>query len=485
MSEENKNQEETQEFSRDVVKHDFAKIQALSISKLNRRLRSSTIRQLNILDEDRLNDEMSRGAINPVYLREVSKALYVKSSQYRRIINYFSDSPLLNWIIIPNEDTDLKTYRSVNVEIEKLNLEHEAKKMFRVLYKTGSYYGIVIDAKSYIHFVDVDADLVQLVSISDGLSNFAVATHFFDDDDISVYSTELRNAIILARNGNEPYVVVPSQDSISLKIDEDVEYSVPPFSGSFKSILELEQYKKLRTIRDKLNTLKIIVQKIPVRDGSNKNDDFAIEANTVALFHDLLADSLPEEIMLATTPMDVSDISLKQNITSDTDNVSKAESNFWNTNGVSEALFGKATNAIGLSYSIKVDESTMFMVLRQLERWVNRRVKGMAGKKSKVKYKILDMTEYNKDDYIETLLKNAQFGLPVKLELASALGYNPREAIDMINFENNVLKLHENMIPLQSSHVTTETGTDPNGRPQKGNTEDVTDGAERARDNNS
>lgn len=482
MSEENKNIEDVKEVSREVVKHDFARLQSLSVSKLGKYTGSRMRSSLNILDESRLEREMSNGSINPEYLRQVSKALYAKSLQYRRIVNYFADSPLMSWLVLPNEDTDLKTYRSVNAEIEKLNLEHEAKKMFKILYKTGSYYGILIETSNFVHFSNVDADMVQIETITDGIPDFSVVTSFFDEDsDIQMYSKDLRTAIAVARKNRDPLVRIPSADSIVLKIDEDIAESIPPFSGSFKAILELEKYKKLRTIRDRLNTFKIIVQKIPVRDSSNKNDDFMIEADTVDLFHDLLSQSLPEEVMLATTPMDVTDIALKQTITSDTDNVAKAESNFWNTNGVSEALFGKATNAVGLSYSIKVDETMMFSVLRQLERWVNRRIKGMAGKKSKTKYRILDITEYNKKEYLENTLKNAQFGLPVKLELASALGYNPREAIDMIKFENDVLKLHESMIPLQSSHVGAEV--DENGRPVKADDEQVDESTERARDN--
>lgn len=473
---------EKSEQEKKLMREEFAKLTTVNITRRRNRLsslgwRSATI---NILSEEKLDAELDSSVVNDSYLREVSKALYIKSSQYRRMVNYFAEASTLDWLAVPSEDTDLKTYRAVVSDLERINIKHEFVKIMKSVFKEGSYYGLVIENKESVHFHKVDAKDVILYGVVDGIFTIGVATHFFELEDISMYSSELRMAIVNARQNNEPYVIVPYKDSIAIKADEDSEVSVPPMAGSFRAILELEKYKKLRKVRDKLNTYKILVQKIPLQNDKNSNraDNFAIEADTATAFHEMFADSLPEEIQLVTTPMEVEDITVRQNQNSETDNVSNAEANFWNSNGVSEVLFGKANNNVGIKYSLKVDETMVFAILRQLERWVNIRIKDMAGKKNKVRFKILDITYYNRDEYIELLLKTAQFGLPVKLELASALGYNPREAIDMMNFENNTLKLHENMIPLMSSHV----GAEGQGRPEDKSGE-TTEGADRAQGN--
>lgn len=463
-----------------TTREQFAKLTTVSIGKRGNRLSALGWRsaKVNILSEESLDRELDGGTVNEIYLRKVSQALYLKSSQYRRMINYFGESSTLDWLAVPSDDTDVKTYRAVIADLERLNIKHEFMKIIKSVFKEGSYYGIVVENKESIYYNKVDPDMVRIYGVVDGIYAIAVDRSFFVDEDISIYSSELRMEILKTRENNQSHVFIPYKDSIAIKADEDSYASVPPMAGSFRAILELEKYKKLRKVRDKLNTYKILVQKIPLKhDGkSQRSDDFAIEADTATLFHEMFADSLPEEIQLVTTPMDVEDITVRQNQNSETDNVSNAEANFWNSNGVSEALFGKANNNMGIKYSIKVDETMVFAILRQLERWVNMRIKDMAGKKNKVRFKILDVTYYNREDYIEMLLKSAQFGLPVKLELASALGYNPREAIDMMNFENNVLKLHENMIPLQSSHTGDAEG---GGRPSDKSGE-TTEGADRA-----
>ena len=473
------------EKERKLMREEFAKLTTVNIARRRNRLSSLGWRSpssMNILSEDKLDAELDGSNVNDVYLREVSKALYVKSSQYRRMVNYFSEASTLDWLAVPSDDTDLKTYRAVISDLERLNVKHEFVKIMKSVFKEGSYYGLIIENKESVHFHKVDAKDIILYGVVDGIFTIGVSTHFFELEDISMYSSELRMAIVNARQNKEPYVIVPYKDSIAIKADEDSDVSVPPMAGSFRAILELEKYKKLRKVRDKLNTYKILVQKIPLQNDKNSNraDNFAIEADTATAFHEIFAESLPEEIQLVTTPMEVDDITVSQNQNSETDNVSNAEANFWNSNGVSEVLFGKANNNVGIKYSLKVDETMVFAILRQLERWVNIRIKDMSGKKNKVRFKILDITHYNRDEYIELLLKTAQFGLPVKLELASALGYNPREAIDMMNFENNILKLHENMIPLMSSHVVgNEVGQ---GRP-KDESNETTEGADRAEGN--
>ena len=463
-------------------KQDFSKLRTVSIARRSRRLSALGWRStaINILSEESIDREMDNGKVNEEYLRAVSVALYAKSSQYRRMVNYFSELSTLDWLVVPSDDTDLKTYRAVISDIERLNVKHEFMKIMKSVFKEGAYYGLLIENKESVYYNKVDASAVQIYGVVDGIFTIAILTTFFDNEDISIYSSELRMAILNARNNNSSHVVVPYKDSIAIKADEDTHMSVPPMSGSFRAILELEKYKKLRKVRDKLNTYKILVQKIPLKEGgkSKRADDFAIEADTATTFHEMVADSLPEEIQLVTTPMEIEDITVKQNQNSEADNVSSAESNFWNSNGISEALFGKADNNMGIKYSIKVDETMVFAILRQMERWVNIRIKDMAGKKNKTKFKILDITYYNRDEYIEMLLKNAQFGLPVKLELCSALGYNPRESLDMMNFENNVLKLHENMIPLQSAH-TGALNEEGQGRPSDKSGE-TTEGADRA-----
>jgi hypothetical protein len=88
------------------------------------------------------------------------------------------------------------------------------------------------------------------------------------------------------------------------------------------------------------------------------------------------------------------------------------------------------------------------------------------------------MTIFNKDKYIERLVKNATLGMPVKMDLATALGQTPLEVHGSLYLENDVLKLHEKFIPLSSSY--TQSGSA--GAPVK-DTGDLTNSGVTTREN--
>ena len=77
------------------------------------------------------------------------------------------------------------------------------------------------------------------------------------------------------------------------------------------------------------------------------------------------------------------------------------------------------------------------------------------------------------------LLESANAGIPVKMAVASLDGFSPLEVLRMQFIENDVLSLHENWIPLQSTY-TTASGMDDT-KPEKDITE-LTDEGDASRE---
>jgi hypothetical protein len=60
---------------------------------------------------------------------------------------------------------------------------------------------------------------------------------------------------------------------------------------------------------------------------------------------------------------------------------------------------------------------------------------------------------YTKDWFKQDLITESEYGVPVKLALNTLNGISEKQTLSILNLENNILKLHESFIPLQSSHT--------------------------------
>jgi hypothetical protein len=179
-------------------------------------------------------------------------------------------------------------------------------------------------------------------------------------------------------------------------------------------------------------------------------------------FHNKAAQALPDQVGLITTPMEVKDISFEKDI-ADVDTVERAERDYWNIAGVSQLLFNTdKTSSISLNRSIQADEVIVFGVLRQIERWINRRLKFFINNVN-FKVNMLNVTEFNKTDVLNDLISSATVGMPVKSMIAAVNGLTPSAFMNMLAFENDVLKLHEKLIPLASSHTQSDQSGGSNG----------------------
>lgn len=64
-----------------------------------------------------------------------------------------------------------------------------------------------------------------------------------------------------------------------------------------------------------------------------------------------------------------------------------------------------------------------------------------------------DVSIFNRDDFVDTNLQAAQFGIPVKSQLLSVLGMKPSAITTTMFIENDVLELDQKFKPLPSAHI--------------------------------
>jgi hypothetical protein len=408
-------------------------------------------------------------------LREISLWLYSNGTHYKTLIQYFANLLTLAYIIEPNytisndkvdKEKILKEHVKVSDYVELMNIKHEFSKVLLNGFREDLFYGYVYDSPNSFTIRKINPNYCKVSSVEDGIFNFAFDFSYFNSykDELPNYPAEFTSKYntYLSQGYSFRWQELDSKNTVCIKVNEDLEFPLPPFAGIFEAVLEIEDYKALKSAKTEIGNYKMLVQKIPVRSDSDDNNDYLIDFDQAMLFHSRIEANLPEYIGLATTPMDVEDISFDKD-RADTDNVAEAMKMFYSEAGVSDMLFNPSEQGqIGLSSSVKVDESNMFKVLRQIERWINRRFKQKGGVFKKWKIMMPKLTTINQDDKFEKYLKAAQYGVPTKSLIAASLDLSPAEMINLNILENDVFELNDKWIPLASSH--TETGDA--GRPE-------------------
>jgi hypothetical protein len=403
---------------------------------------------------------------NQRILREISQSLFAKSPQYQRLLRYFSDMALFSHIIAPikdirklNKNKVSKQYAEIGELLKLMNLRHEMTKVLRTAFLEDTFFGYVHRDKKSFYIQKIDASICKITSVEDVYNYSVDMSHFQKDEKIlPTYPKEIQvkyrqwKAMKDKNPTLEQWVELEAKNTICIKINEEMLESFPPFAGSFDAIFDIEAFKQLRKDKEELGNYMILTQELPMRKDSENNNDFMIDLDMMRYFHNIASDTVPENVGVITSPMKIESLKFDKD-RADSDGVAKSERDFWSGNGTSQLLFNadKSTSS-GLLMSIKTDEEIVFGVLTQIERWVNRYLKF---EYSDLMYnvRILHVTHFNRADMYKMYLETGQYGIPVKSHLSAVVGLDPIETMNMAYLENNLLKMHEEFVPLMSSHT--------------------------------
>lgn len=447
----------------------FAALNQMRIKDLKRiRNENKAVRSYTREDVASYIENPSR---NEKQLRDISIALYSKSNQYKRLVQYFAKMATLDYIVEPynidptkvNKKTFLLQYYKILFFLDSMNIKHEFGKVLNVAFREDIFYGYEHYTTDSYFIQKLNPDYCMISSIEDGCYNFAYDFSYFSNnlEKLESFPKEFKSKYNKYLKDNTlKWQELDSKMTICIKINEDLDYNIPPFSAVFEGLFDIADFKALRKDKQEIQNYKILIQKLPIREDSEENNDFMIDFDNMMMFHNKAAEALPPQVALITTPMDITDINFEKDSV-DSDNVQKATSEFWTDTGVN--LFDKINGSAGLEASIKNDETIVFGVLRQVERWINRRLKFLMN--SNFRIRILNTTENNHLEVFESAKVAADFGMPTKMMALAALGNSPSSVIGMTFLENDVLGLVDKFIPLQSAH--TLPTDDEGGAPKK------------------
>jgi len=443
---------------------------------------------------------------NQKNLRKLSNYLYTVSHVYRRLINFKAyQIQLKSWTVYPDvpltEEPDLESilsnYEQVTKYVRNMDMKNQILKCMLQAWKNDVVYGFCYgdpenDGEFFIHLLDPDYCKISSQQYYRGVLNFAFDFSYFDSGTnsyyLDIYDPIFKKLYNKYKGDNtQRWAELPIENTFCLKINLDMlDYPIPPLSGLFDSIISLADLQAVQDLKDELEAYKLIYAKIDTISGTKDVDDFEIDLELANKFFQKLQAALPDNIAIAMSPMKLEAIDFNSNNANDVNIISEAYENIINANGGIVLNQNKITNSASFNKALQFDSMDAMAPVEQINAWVNLWILNHLGETGMI-VEYSDVSPYFVDDRIDKLLKVAQYGVPVKLELASLLNANPTKERGM-SFMEEALGMGTTSWanPLVSSNVQngdmSENGDGSDGRAKTENPDDLSDEGQKTRD---
>lgn len=448
----------------------FSKAARTQIRDSNQR--SNTSVSYNKYSKSSIVSYLENPETNEKSLRQMSRYLYNISCQYRRLIQYFSQmltfSYIMSGVNIDERTADPEKYYASYLKarrsMEVINVRHEFSKILEIAFKEDIFYGYVNETKDSFQIIQLDPEYCKISAIEDGCYVFQFNCGYFDtySSQLQYYPSEFEAAYNTYKSDrSQQWTEIFPKKQICIKIDESTTVPIPPFVSLFSALADIEDYRAMSKDASEVGNYKVVYLKMPVDDMGR----LKVPKPLCQEAYNALLSILPSGVGAFLTPIDVDFVNFSQNSSlNDTSVVIEAENDFWRTAGVNALMFGAGDDpsSYALEMSVHSDEAVCFRVLRQFERWCNRRLKQISGS-YKFAVTFLDTTIFNYKNMNDLYVKMGQYGLPVRQAIAATASFTPSMVTGLAYLENEILKLYEHEVPLISSNTMSSDNT--GGRP--------------------
>ncbi len=430
--------------------------------------------------------------------RLLSNYVFKLSGIYRRAVITGATMATFDSEVIPLPLT-IEGYDSESFEREfgeVLNYLHNSdfkQDLTRVmfyLFKDGRYYGLVREKESPAG-EEVNGVFIQDLPIEycrvrnkDMLNRWIIEFDLSYFDNLKVITGEDRNLmkkVVLEAMPEEiqkayaAYKNQKIQKWISLNTNQT--FCVTSFDGdpllmsSIPDIIALTEMKDVNKEIDALALKKLLVSQLPI----TKDGELVFDIEESKEIHKTMAQILAnsKHIDLLTTFGNTEALNLEPKDGIHGDKLIKSERSVYNEMGISSSLYNSDGNA-AVGFSIDNLSSMVFSFFSEFERIIGLFITQMIdSSKTTFAYRIMRVTEFNKNKMLGNLLNQASYGYPVKTNVMIAQGYSQLEIMGKAYLENQFLKMHENMIPTQSSHTLSGDDDESKSGPKEKPIEEV------------
>ena len=410
---------------------------------------------------------------------KLSDYMYRKSGYYKRLIDYFANQAILRYTIdtklytdklsAENKTTLKNNYIKFLAFADRLNLSNEIHNITKAMFKNDVVYAYVDTNGMNNTYYYLDPMICEISSLIDGnVYGFYIQKNKISKSKFITLPPALQE-LLNKSNPPDSRVIVPYENSLCLKYNNDFVTPYPPFLMMITDIMLIDEYKDLTKAQSINDAYKLLTMKIPTKDGEITLDD-----GLITTFTSVVLDTVQNSIGVITTPFDTATEEFSSSNADDRDTVSDAISWAFKNVGVSEALMSGASSGSELKYSIINDSGDIFRIYRMIENWVilQANLHKFVYNDYRFVYKIIDMTIFNQQDIADKELSLAQNGIPNKTRLCAVNNISPIEMLGNSLIENELFAdTFSNWSVLQTSYTQSSGSSDKGGRPKMDETD--------------
>lgn len=412
-------------------------------------------------------------------LRDAVRHIYVASSHFRRLIQYFTGLSDLSYIVEPYKIDPKKSnpkminlnYRRVLNTLSSMSVKTQFPQILTVCLREDVFYGTLWVTQENITVQQLPSDWCAIATVEGNVPNVTFDFSYFDTrpDMLEYYPEEFR---IRYDKYKDPlnrdvgrWQELSAPNSFAIKCSNDIlAYAIPPFVGILREVFELEDYKTMKLAKTALENYAMLAMRLPMTDDGR----WGIDYKKAVEFWQNLDSVLPDEVGSVLTPMPIEKISFERNRNGDSDTITDAEQSLYSAAGVSSLLFNNAkASANALLLSIKADQSVTYGIVKSIEDMINRFIRYQSyGKNFRVNF--LDVSPFNRKEVGDAYLKAASYGLPTICAYAASQGIGQEELDSMSFLEGTVLELQKMFKPIVSSTQLPSEDLEGNGATDEG-----------------
>ena len=437
---------------------------------------------------------------NAERLREYGRYLSVLVEQYKRIINHFVSImsmqyewiPLCDFKKISKDKTltdNFNKYKSgVFNTLRKLNIKYQYPKIVQKVMEDGVAFYYIKKTKDFITLYPLPTEYCYIQSQFDLGWRFALDLTCFDyiaslkNDLPLLYEQykvfceikELKNSLTTSTLNQFQFVTIPVDMGYCFTYDMIHIDLTPPLKGTFKDAIEISQYKNLLRTKLMLDTVQLIVQKIPQKkDGDGT---LIMDARQAQRLVQSSAGLLPMGVKTFATPFDAECFSFS-NSQQNQQLIGIGESILNASAGVSGVMLGEKSNsALTLNYSLEGDMGFVEHIYRQLENFTNLMINNR-NYPSVVKF---FGNRYKDRDDIKQEQSLVQSTNAPLFRLYALRGYEPFEVEAQISYDK-FLGIKDELTPILSGNVMSYKDKEQAGNKER-DLNDLSDGGANQRE---
>lgn len=399
---------------------------------------------------------------NYAELRNISLAMYNSNGIYTQIVNYMSSLYTFDYYIYPNHKIEVtdkeilkRNFRLTAEFLDKFDIKETLPDILKDVFIEGTVFLYEVETKVKFNLIKLPNEHCKVSYVENGICRYSVDLGSLDQHTIVHFPEEIKKAYLEYRNGvsKERWYLVGNK-GVAFITDTSLSNGIPYFTFLMDKLRSMEKAKDLSDIKDTLDNLKLIVQKIPLDPRTNKP---LFSPQLIEKFHNATKENLPTGVSITTNPLDVSAISFDKSYNQANDLMDRATKEVWNNSGLSNQLFNNTNNsAEALRKNVIVNQILIKRFIGYFTVYLNSKI----SRRWKYSMAFMPITEMNKQDMVKLYTNTLSVG-GSRLQALSAYGLEPLQALNILDLEQNVLDIDALMQPKETGYTLSSEG----GRP--------------------